>query len=133
MSDQIDVNQLSNALQQKVDLPSGKSQADIDYVVEWKVPTSSDPTWYRLYKSGWVEQGGVANQYQITFSKPFRDTLYTITALPIVHSGDSGANDMQYLNKTTTSVQLRIRWSGSYAPADNDERCWRAEGMAAQS
>ena len=59
MSDQIDVNQLSNALQQKVDLPSGKSQADIDYVVESQLPTAENNyTWYRLYKSGWVEQGG---------------------------------------------------------------------------
>ena len=30
-----------------------------DYVVDWQKPTSSNGyTWYRKYKSGWVEQGG---------------------------------------------------------------------------
>ena len=30
-----------------------------DYVVAWQSPTADNNyTWYRLYKSGWVEQGG---------------------------------------------------------------------------
>ena len=32
--------------------------ANIDYVVESKEATDEDPTWYRVYKSGWIEQGG---------------------------------------------------------------------------
>ena len=85
MSDQIDVNQLSNALQQKVDLPSGKSQADIDYVVEWQAPDlNNNSAWYRLYKSGWIEQGllvQVSNAsagQELTLPKPMADTNYTI-------------------------------------------------------
>lgn len=31
-----------------------------DYVVSWQAPTAENGyTWYRLYKSGWVEQGGM--------------------------------------------------------------------------
>jgi hypothetical protein len=31
-----------------------------DYVIEWRTPTSANNyTWYRKYKSGWVEQGGI--------------------------------------------------------------------------
>lgn len=31
-----------------------------DYVVEWQVPTlENNNAWYRKYKSGWVEQGGI--------------------------------------------------------------------------
>lgn len=30
-----------------------------DYVVEWQMPTAeNNHTWYRKYKSGWVEMGG---------------------------------------------------------------------------
>jgi len=37
--------------------------ATADYVTEWQNPTADNNyTWYRKYKSGWVEQGGyVAN------------------------------------------------------------------------
>lgn len=127
------VGELTEAQNDKMDRDGRNGTSAVDYVVEWKVPTNADPTWYRLYKSGWLEQGGIINTYQLTFPKPFRDTLYTITALPIVHSGDGGANDMQYQNKTNSSIDIRIRWTGSYAPANTDERCWRAEGMSAQT
>ena len=30
-----------------------------DYVIETKLPTEEDSSWYRLYKSGWIEQGGM--------------------------------------------------------------------------
>ena len=31
-----------------------------DYVIEWQMPTAENNyTWYRKYKSGWVEQGGI--------------------------------------------------------------------------
>lgn len=30
-----------------------------DYIIEWQMPTAENNyTWYRKYKSGWVEQGG---------------------------------------------------------------------------
>ena len=56
--------------------------ANIDYVVESKVATEEDPTWYRVYKSGWIEQGGYiansTNEYVITFNKAFVNTNYMI-------------------------------------------------------
>ena len=34
--------------------------ASADYVIETQLPTAeNDYTWYRKYKSGWVEQGGI--------------------------------------------------------------------------
>ena len=31
-----------------------------DYVIDWQMPTEENNyTWYRKYKSGWVEQGGI--------------------------------------------------------------------------
>ena len=83
MSDQIDVNQLSNALQQKIDLPPGKSQAEIDYVVDWQTPTvANNYSWYRLYKSGWIEQGGLLgtnlSSQTIYLLKEMQNTYYSI-------------------------------------------------------
>ena len=53
--------------------------ANIDYVVESKLPTEEDPTWYRVYKSGWVEQGGNGSEGEITLLKSFSHSNYTIT------------------------------------------------------
>lgn len=59
MSDQIDVNAIADVLNNKVDLADGANQANVDYVIETQLPTAQNNyTWYRLYKSGWVEQGG---------------------------------------------------------------------------
>ena len=87
MTNQIDVNQLSNALQQKVDLPDGKNQGDLDFVVEFQAPDPSNGyKWYRLYKSGWIEQGGTAsgvtggNKTYVTLPKQMADTNYFVTS-----------------------------------------------------
>jgi len=127
MSNQIDVNQLSNALQQKVDLPSGKSQADIDYVIEWQTPTAENNyTWYRLYKSGWIEQGGpYTASGTLTYIKEMIDTNYTLEFFPhmnidsMIYWSDFG------FNKTTTGCTMR-----NTSPNGGD---WKVEGMAAQT
>lgn len=62
----------------------------IDYVVESQDPTEANGyTWYRLYKSGWVEQGGILQEHSIqagdagdqTLTLPIEmaDTNYTVT------------------------------------------------------
>lgn len=41
------------------DIPTNQMPSDADYVIETQLPTSDNNyTWYRKYKSGWVEQGG---------------------------------------------------------------------------
>ena len=70
---------------------------EYDYVVDWQIPTSENGyTWYRTYKSGWVEQGG--------FSDTTSGTVNII--LPIVMA------DSNYSPRITQS----------YAPADVDIR-----------
>ena len=89
MSD-INVGAISEALNNKVDLPSPTVPQDaVDYVIEMQRPTSANNyTWYRKYKSGWVEQGGrvpVASgngtTYVATVVMPVTmiDTTYSIT------------------------------------------------------
>jgi hypothetical protein len=106
----ITIGQLTEQLNQKMDLPTGVSQDTIDYVVEWKTPTADDPTWYRKYKSGWLEQGGTAGigndgEYFIKFPKPFADTQYTI--LKTNNWYLTSAAEYKWMNiwgKTTTSA-----------------------------
>lgn len=56
-----------------------------DYVVAFQVPTANNNyTWYRKYKSGWVEQGGYetylnTDQRTITLPIPMSDIHYIIT------------------------------------------------------
>ena len=140
MSDQIDVNQLSNALQQKVDLPSGKSQADIDYVVEWQRPTTENGyTWYRLYKSGWVEQGGYYtytsqdNNFQIILPVNMESEKYTI--ITTLRNNNTNAG---FVNVDNTSG---ISSTGFYCRIVNKANAgcsplgvfWEVKGFAAQS
>lgn len=47
-------------------------------LVEKKVPTGSDPSWYNLYSDGWVEQGGLSGSATVTLLKNFSDTTYTV-------------------------------------------------------
>lgn len=73
------------------ELKTGKANTNLsnipneyDYVIESQLPNSSNGyLWYRLYKSGWVEQGGYnrASYVQsktITFPIPMADTNYTL-------------------------------------------------------
>ena len=143
MSDQIDVNQLSNALQQKVDLPSGKSQADIDYVIEYQLPTSSNNyTWYRLYKSGWIEQGGLAtipsrtntgsSQVSVVFPVSMSDTNY-IGFLDFQGGGNFYASSqLTFTAKSTSETKLEFYFNGTGTTASFPVS-WKVEGMAAQS
>ena len=86
MTNEINVNNLSEMINDKMDNDMGNLPQNIDYVVEWKSPTSSDPSWYRLYKSGWIEQGGKypdngtgsTEQITVTYPKPFIDTNYYV-------------------------------------------------------
>ena len=56
---------------------------EADYVVSFQRPTAANNyTWYRLYKSGWIEQGGqistVAGYQSITLPKKMADYNYSV-------------------------------------------------------
>ena len=55
--------------------------SNADYVVESQLPTAENNyTWYRKYKSGWVEQGGETtnNANSVTLPIEMADTHYTV-------------------------------------------------------
>ena len=71
------------------------------------VSTPASGTWYRLYKSGWVEQGvtspnaGGVNDFSFAFPIPMKSTAYTIGAGGPFTIHNVGA---RFVVKTTTGV-----------------------------
>ncbi|MBQ6735867.1 MAG: hypothetical protein IJQ90_00050 [Alphaproteobacteria bacterium] len=103
-----------------------------DYVVESQLPTANNNyTWYRKYKSGWVEQGGLtessagATRKNITFPVPMADANYTafITLIANLPYGSDGTNFGVDDDKTATSMGI---YTGNTAAA-----AWCVQGMAA--
>lgn len=99
-----------------------------DYVVDFQTPTAAnDYTWYRKYKSGWVEQGAnyINNTSTNTFNLPITmsDTNYSV----ILNAYANMSSHVLYVtSRTTTSISL---YHG-----DNKEVpfSWQVSGMAAQ-
>lgn len=85
-----------------------------DYVIESQEPTPANGyTWYRKYKSGWVEQGGFVEKSQtdnntVTFPKPMANADYLILAF----SSNQGTADLvgarQVFAKSTTCMNLYV-------------------------
>lgn len=109
--------------------------AGADYVVESQLPTAlNNYTWYRKYKSGWVEQGGIVGQQgssgTITINIPVEmsDTNYSLTGNAVVTtngSTDHRETASEFISKGTTSFDkyIWVNWSSFM---------WEVKGMMAQ-
>ena len=115
---------------------AGKANADLsncppnyDYVVDSQI--LSDGSWYRKYKSGWLEQGGKSAAVApggntiVTFSKAFANTTYTVLAQ--VCGGYTAQAEANAPITAQTKTGFTI-YSGSYATSTFN---WRAIGQGA--
>ena len=127
MSDDIDIGQIGEALNHKADLDLNNTNPFADYVIEWEAASlANNYRWYRLYKSGWLEQGGnniasTTGAITITFLKHFKDTTYTLTS-SILHNatpvdltnaqavGGKTVSSFQYFCKAATDTGYNISW-----------------------
>lgn len=108
----------------------------VDYVVEWKAPTESDPSWYRLYASGWIEQGGSfaapgdsgSNPYTLTYPKAFINTAYYINMAYTNNSTHCTYYAINIRSKTVQSVVITTHCSGTWYAAT---LVWEAKGYLA--
>ena len=106
-----------------------------DYVVEWQAPTDlNNYTWYRKYKSGWVEQGGAMTfpvagasmaTKTITFPIAMANTNYTAQPTPIWAQPDAYYG-WALQSKTTTSMTYN-----GYNTTQASNLSWFVCGMAA--
>jgi len=115
-------------------LQSDVSELQYDYVTEFQAPTAlNNYTWYRKYKSGWVEQGGYGTTTdgygtQIALPVTMLDDHYMINATGDNNSSGGKYHYPIYEAQTTTGFQIELTYNGVwYAGAFY----WHVEGMAA--
>lgn len=109
----------------------------IDYVIAQQTPTAGNNyTWYRKYKSGWVEMGGgptaIAYQTNTTVTLPvtMADTNYTVVVSQC--SVSSSYAEATLLGGTPVSTtQIRITSRASSTSQDNTQYYWEVKGVAA--
>lgn len=107
----------------------------VDYVIAWQTPSAANNyTWYRKYKSGWVEQGGIESvtghstttTSDITLPITMLDTNY-VALSTINHSGENVAVACQVHKASQTNISLRI----SYNSKLTRKISWMVCGMSA--
>lgn len=106
-----------------------------DYVVGFQAPTAAnDYTWYRKYKSGWVEQGGISDgDYNTIITLPviMADNNYYINAYCFYGTSSVATVTVASLNDadiTTTTIRLQRRLNGG---GSNGQVRWQVSGLAA--
>ena len=96
----------------------------IDYVIESQMPTAENNyTWFRKYKSGWVEQGGLLNDTTgnsgtVTLIVEMASANYNV----FIMAYNSGGYPLLYKDRTTTS----FNYSGNIG-----KDSWEVKGFAA--
>lgn len=99
----------------------------IDYVIERQEPTAENGyTWYRLYKSGWVEQGGGWAVRPNGTAVAFPITISSIFTFLFTNGGVNMYRFAAY--PTSTGFVIGDANSGS----NNKECSWSISGMSAQ-
>lgn len=110
-------------LSSKADTSLSNVDSNIDYVVESYKDGSN---WYKVYKSGWCEQGGKitnASNTDINLLKPFLDTTYNVTV-----GGGNYNGSWPYIGIVSkTKINLGARGTGGWT----QPVYWRACGFIA--
>lgn len=120
--------EVDSLMDTKASVSLNNVNANIDYIVESQLPTADNNyTWYRKYKSGWVEQGGVEVQSGVMITLPvsMADTKYTVLISPTWGTANSsGTRGTSTYFKTTTSF-----WEQVDNNSGNVD--WEVKGMGA--
>ena len=104
-----------------------------DYVIAWQSPTAENNyTWYRKYRSGWVEQGGRLSGRSVTF--PIKFTSSPTIAISQTDSATICAVTINLYDITTTGfsghrTQIADTWHNW---AMDMSGMWVAYGMSAE-
>lgn len=120
----VDINKVYEDLNIKANTSLSNVDSNIDYVVE---SYKSGANWYRKYKSGWLEQGGligssIADGATINLLKPFADTNYNFS-MGVQEKGSTYGR--RYTPATTTT--FKAYWINTAAPITY----WEAKGQGA--
>ena len=136
LDNKADTSYVDGLLATKADTDLGNIPTNYDYVVEKQDPTSANGyTWYRKYKSGWVEQGGIVfpttttpTRVSITLPVIMSSNMYSVQVTCGDNTADAGVYSY-YTNRTTTGFEiLHSHTTSSYTIGDS----WQVSGMSAQ-
>ena len=103
---------------------------EADFVIDSYSDGSGN--WYRVYKSGWVEQGGVVSNlgagalYTIVFLKPYANTQYYANW---IHTARNNGHIPRITDRSTTTFNMNLDWFSTEAPVC--DRLWYACGIGA--
>lgn len=113
--------EFQQGLSGKADTNLGNIPSNYDYVVE---SYNDGINWYKKYKSGWLEQGGLLNvsNATVTFPKPFSVSPATIL---LCNTNTGSAYTAKPTNITSTSFAI-YQYQGYYSPC-----YWYACGQGA--
>lgn len=112
---QIDINKINEDMNLKANTSLSNITANIDFVVE----SYDDGTnWYRVYKSGWIEQGGILRNRteevkKFNLLKPFANTNYI---------GGAGICTASAMKNSYSAVIYGI---DGFAPVSTNQACIR--------
>lgn len=105
-----------------------------DYIIKRKLPTDDDQSWFEVYKSGWIRQGGLANSSSgdatVTLLKPYVDANFSVTATNVQTDNMNAWGWVYTKSKTTTGFTVSSRSGSGQATVCN--AMWIAEGQGAQ-
>lgn len=105
------------------------ADAGIDFIVEKQDPNAGNNyTWYRKYKSGWVEQGGIvsgvtSSYVSKTLPVEMSDTNYTF----ICNTSESFVGNQYAVGNPTSVTAFQIKYTGSGTATCS----WQVSGIAA--
>lgn len=140
IEESINLGAMGEALNDKMDRDGLNAEINpslgygVDYVVEWKVPTDTDPTWYRKYASGWIEQGGLsdvtnastsAGTFYITLLIAMRDLNYTAFCHYNWETTGDWSGNLSVKQYSTTQLKVSKRTSIQCKTS------WEVKGFAA--
>ena len=129
----VNLREITEVLNDKTDrnLLNVDTTSGADAVIEYMTPTAQNGyTWYRKYKSGWVEQGGfvAANAGStaclITLSIEMSSNVYSAIGQVTESYTGTSSGGINFYDFTATSMKLN---------KNNTNRAvwWEVKGMAA--
>lgn len=109
----------------------------LDYVVARQLPTANNNyTWYRKYKSGWIEQGGIVTNIGINNSKisifpvAMASNDYAVALSVLADSYNISPEMVPFVRRFSTT-QIEIKTSATESGDKQINARWLICGMAA--
>ena len=136
--EQMDWSAWASSLAGKANIDLSNTPANVDYVIESQEPTADNGyTWYRKYKSGWVEQGGcllnaATGQHTITIPiemASVEELKKSVIVTPIYISGTISSQGVVVRNSTDSSWSTTQIDCFSWGATIHIK--WQVSGMAA--